>query len=81
MSQLNIHMTPAFERALKKFMRAKGIKTKSEAVRIALQEAAERAGGRKLTPLEDLLGAANRYPHTPREQWLSDDDLWSRNGR
>lgn len=80
MSQLNIHVTPAFERALRQFMRARGIKTKSEAVRAAVEEAARGAEGVARIPLENLLGAANRYPQTPREQWLTDDDLWGKNG-
>lgn len=42
MSQLNIHLTPAFEEKLRRFMRARGIKSKSEAVRIAVEEGLER---------------------------------------
>jgi hypothetical protein len=38
-SQLNIHMTAAFEKSLAQFMRARGIKTKSEAIRPASRAA------------------------------------------
>jgi hypothetical protein len=81
MSQLNIHITPAFDRALRRFMRVRGIKTKSEAIRAAVEEAARAAEEKQKIPLETLLGAASRQPQTPRSQWLTDDDLWGKNGR
>ena len=42
MSQLNIQMTPEFERNLKRYMSVRGIKTKSEAVRQAVEESLAR---------------------------------------
>jgi hypothetical protein len=80
MSQLNIHVTPAFDRALRRFMRARGIKTKSEAVRAAVEEAARSTEGERKIPLETLLGAAARYPQAPRDQWLTDEQLWGDDG-
>jgi len=42
MSQLNIQMTPEFENNLRRYMASRGIKTKSEAVRRAIEEGLDR---------------------------------------
>ncbi len=80
MSQLNIHMSPAFEQKLKRFMRLRGIKTKSDAVRTAVDDALRLAQKAPTVHLRDLLGAAKLLPQRPRSEWLSDDDLWEANG-
>ena len=41
MAQINFHTTPEFEKALAALMKARGLKTRSEAIRVAVQEAAE----------------------------------------
>ncbi len=41
-TQLNIHVTPALEEKLRRSMRARGIRSKSETVRIAVDEGLER---------------------------------------
>ena len=38
MSQINLHTTPTFERALARLMRLRRIGTKSEAIRLAVEE-------------------------------------------
>ena len=77
MAQLNIHMTPEFERALARLMRVRGITSKSEAVRVAVQEAAERAGRRRRgADFGELRGAALRAPLNSRPRFFSHDDLW-----
>jgi hypothetical protein len=40
MAQINLHTTPEFEENLAKLMRERGIRSKSEAIRIAVREAA-----------------------------------------
>lgn len=77
MGQLNIHMTPAFEESLRRLMRARGIRTKSEAIRVAVEEALALAS-RKARPTQfgDWLGLGNRAPANPKPQFASDDDLW-----
>lgn len=40
MAQLNLHVTPEFERALTALMRGRGLASKSQAIRDAVQEAA-----------------------------------------
>ncbi len=76
-AQLNIHTTAAFEAALRKFMRLRGLSNKSEAVRLAVEEAAERAAARR--PRKDfsaLRRAGLRAPVNPAPRFASDDDLW-----
>jgi len=80
MSQLNIHVSAAFEQKLKRFMRLRGIKTKSDAVRTAVDDALRLAQKAPTVPLRDLLGAAKLLRQRPRGEWLSDDDLWGANG-
>jgi hypothetical protein len=81
MSQLNIHMTEAFEKKLKRYMRARGIKTKSDALQQALDDAIKLTTKKpSKDSFKDLLGSANKFPQRPRRDWLSEDDLWEKNG-
>jgi Arc/MetJ-type ribon-helix-helix transcriptional regulator len=41
MAQINFHTTPEFEKALAALMKARGLKSRSEAIRAAVQETAE----------------------------------------
>lgn len=74
MPQLNVHVSPPFEEALERLMRLRGIRSKSEAIRIAVKEAADRAqaqvGGARF---DDLRGIARPQPDRPP---LTDDMLW-----
>lgn len=77
-SQINIHVTPEFERALKRFMRVRAISNKSEAIRIAVEEAAERASRTKQkTDFNRWRGAALISPLNENARFRSEDDLWS----
>ena len=76
MSQINLHTTPAFDKALARLMRLRGIATKSEAIRVAVAEAAQREGRRAPGGFRALIGAAGRAPLNPRPRFHSDDDLW-----
>ena len=77
MGQLNMHMSPAFEQTLKKFMRARGIKSKSEAIRVAVEEGLLRASARaRPAQFGDWLGLGKHAPENPRPRFASDDDLW-----
>jgi hypothetical protein len=78
MSQLNVHLTPEFEQVLAEYMRLRGIRTKSDAVRLALQEAVERE--KRLHRVPDFtrwLGLGKQSPENPNPRFHSDDDLWS----
>lgn len=77
MAQLNLNVTPEFQRALSSFMRLRGIRTKSEAIRVAVTEGVERlldqGSGESFS---SLLGAANRARLNRHPRFHSDDDLW-----
>ena len=76
-SQLNLHMTPGFEKALTKFMRLKGIRTKSEAIRVAVQEGIERLTTRgKRTDFGTWIGAGTSAPVNPKPHFRDSADLW-----
>ncbi|HSW70514.1 MAG TPA: hypothetical protein VLH77_00865 [Gammaproteobacteria bacterium] len=77
MSQLNIHMTLKFEKDLQKFMKLRHIKTKAEAVRIAIQESLEHAlPHKKKIDFSAWLGLATQVPVSKKTSFSSDDDLW-----
>lgn len=82
MSQMNLHVKPEFERDLAKLMRLRGIRTKSEAIRLAVRETVERAqrAGPK-TDFSQWKGAALGAGLNPKPRFTSDDELWSKNGR
>jgi len=61
MAQINLHTTPEFEDDLAKLMRGRGIRSKSEAIRTAVHEAADDARGSR--PVErdwSVIGIAAR---------------------
>lgn len=77
MSQLNIHLTPDFEQALSEYMKLKRVKTKSDAVRLAVQEAVQRERGLPVVPdFSRWIGLALQVPGNPNPRFRSDDDLW-----
>ena len=77
MSQINLHVDKECEAALRRLMRARGFRSKSEAIRAAIREGAERAtGGASGEELAGWLGAGNRAPRNPRPRFKSDHDLW-----
>lgn len=78
MSQLNINLTADFSRALERLMRARGLRSKSEAVRLAVAEAAERAThASKRKDFKDLVGLCCQAPLNPHPRFAGDDDLWT----
>jgi hypothetical protein len=77
MSQINLHVKPEFERDLARFMRLRGLRNKSEAIRLAVREGLERA--RAAPPrksFERWAGAALSVTPNPSPRFGSDDDLW-----
>jgi len=77
MAQMNFHTTPDFEEALARFMRLRGISTKSEAVRVAVREGLERAlSDTGCADFHDLVGLATRAPLAPEPRFSSHDALW-----
>lgn len=78
MAQMNVNVTVQFARDLKAFMRARGLKQKSEALRLALREAVERLGTPGRTPdFKAWVGLANQAPRNRAPRFRSEDELWS----
>ena len=79
MAQLNIHIQPAFAEDLEEFMRLRAIKTKSEAVRVAVREGIKRItrAGRSHPDFRKWSGRALRTAVNPNPRFKSDDDLWT----
>ncbi len=77
MPQLNLHLTPEFEEALDELMRLRQLRTKSEAVRLAVLETAERERRRRSpADFSSWLGLGRQTPVNPKPRFRSDADLW-----
>jgi len=78
MPQLNLHLSPEFEQALAEFMRHRHIRTKSDAVRLAVLEAVERERRAYRAPdFSQWIGLGKQAPENPHPKFQSDADLWS----
>lgn len=77
MRQLNLNVTPEFDRDLRRLMKRQGIVSKSDAIRLAVHEAASRSAAGALTDFRSWLGLALRGPLNPKPRFRSEDDLWS----
>jgi hypothetical protein len=77
MSQINIHTTNEFDRMLRRLMRLRGLKTKSDAIRVAVRECLERTtAGARGTDFESWIGLATTVPPNPSPRFESDDAIW-----
>ena len=77
MSQLNVNLDQATEENLRQLMRLRAIRTKSDAVRVALAEAVERATlGRTTVKYAEWLRLGTRVPLNPSARFAGHDDLW-----
>lgn len=78
MGQINIHTSPDFEENLSRYMRYRGIKTKSEAIRNAVREGLAMARGdlNAQTDFSTWLGLGLGAPLNPTPRFPSDDSLW-----
>jgi hypothetical protein len=76
MSQINLQVKPEFEEELAKFMAARRIRTKSEAIRIAVREGLAAARRRRRVRFEDWVGLGNRSARSRKPRFRTDDDLW-----
>lgn len=61
MAQINFHTTPEFEKALAALMKARGFKSRSEAIRAAVQEAAEPYLAEPRRDVEAVRGLLKKY--------------------
>lgn len=77
MRQINLNVTPEFDRDLRLVMKQKGIATKSEAIRQSVHEAAARVGATVKCDFRSLLGLGLKSPLNPKPRFKSEDELWS----
>lgn len=77
MRQLNLIVTPEFERDLKKLIKARKYPNQSAAIRAAVHDAVQQKAPEKSRDWHSLLGAALRYPANPKPRFKTEDDLWS----
>ncbi len=62
MAQINLHTTPQFEADLATLMKERGIKTKSEAIRLAVREVVAPYVAPPQRDLSALIGMLDRLP-------------------
>lgn len=75
MSQLNINVTPEFERDLRALMKSRKLTRKSDAIRYAVHMAVK--GEQKRRDFEALLGALNNAAPNESPRFVNEDALWS----
>lgn len=77
MAQLNLNLTPQFNKDLEKYMKHKGISTKSEALRMALREIVELISTSKKSDFSSWLGAGLKAEARTDRKFKTEDDIWS----
>ena len=75
--QININVTPEFERHLRHYMWSKNLTTKSDAIRQALRDAVVQDVGAGDFDFRSWLGCALRVPPRRRRRFRNEDQLWS----
>ncbi len=77
MAQLNIHLNADLEENLARLVRLKGLRSKSDAVRIAVKEAVERETRMRTTvDFGQWIGLALKAPINRKPRFQTDDDVW-----
>ena len=74
--QLNINISDDFQQDLEAFMQARGIKTKSEAVKLAIKEAANLARRQQSSDYQSWLGSGLKAELNEPLRLQTEDDLW-----
>jgi hypothetical protein len=77
MSQINLNITEEFEKDLETYMKKCGLKNKSEAIRLAVKEAAKLMNQSKQTDFLSWVGSGLKAPTKRSPKFKSEDDLWS----
>jgi len=77
MKRLSLNVTAEFERDLRQFMKQRNISRKSDAIRQALREAAERSAGAGKSDFRSWLGMGLKAPLRAKPRFRNERDLWS----
>jgi hypothetical protein len=80
MRRLNIKITSAFDRDLKKYMEISGIENEANAIHAALRNVLLKPSHKPKVPLRDLLGIGLTGEPSAQCKWLTENDLWEKNG-
>jgi hypothetical protein len=75
--QLNLNVTPDFERDLRRYMKHRKITRKSDAIRAALREVVARQSDPADYDYRTWLGLGLKAPLNKRPRFHNEDDLWS----
>lgn len=76
MAQLNLNLTPSFERDLRALMKARQINQKSDAIRYAVAAAVQ--AEKKRRDFAALLGAFSSAKANPNPRFADEDALWEK---
>ncbi len=74
--QINLTLSPEFERDLELYMRKHKLATESEAIRRAIHEALSEPATGKSLDFRDLLGIGNKAPQVKNPRFRTSADLW-----
>ena len=77
MKQLNLNVTPEFDRDLRRYMKRRKISRKSDAIRQVLREAVARDTAGRPYDYRSWLGMGLKAPLRRKPRFRSKDDLWS----
>jgi len=77
MKQLNLNVTSEFESDLRRFMKQRGIASKSDAIRQALRDAVTRSTNAGECDFRAWLGMGLKAPLRRQRRFRSEDELWS----
>ena len=77
MKRLSLNVTAEFDRDLRQFMKQRKISRKSDAIRQALREAAERSAGAGKSDFRSWLGMGLKAPVRAKARFRHERDLWS----
>ena len=75
MRQVNLNVTPEFDRDLRRFMKLRGISQKSVAIRQAVREAVTRGSDRAGCDYRTWLGLGLKAPLNPKPRFEDEDAL------
>ncbi len=78
MGQLNIYTDAKFEKKLKKYMRERGFKSKSSALRNAFEESIQNLEKKKNSSFKSWLDFDPKTPFVSNPRLKTEDDLWEK---
>ena len=81
MAQINLNATAAFLRDLKRLMKLRNLRHKSEAIRLAVQEAVGRSAPAEPVDFSSWIGLGLAAPSNAKRRFRNEDELWNDDDR